>query len=369
MDTVLPAVADGIYPHLRLILTGAGAVGALIAVALIVRWLRRGHTHTRIGTVAVILATAYAAEGMYEVAVGPLGLGTAGALVLCATFEVAMLHQASLAAYKLRRDASADVRRHMVMAWAVAAASGIIASTASSSVTEVLLRLAAPPLAAAIWTMSLYADRPAADRPPSTWIWTPQRIGVRLGLLRPGTVDDLDEVFRQRAVRRLVDAGMVVWTEQQVDGPPSRRLVRARGRLRRLAQRADQATIDAAAEQLRLAIGVEELLLRPRGRVDDAEQIRAGRPAAQPPAPQPSVRPVHVVAASTPARRRTATARVRAHRPTADLDAARKLFDGKPLPPNRDLFAAAVRSAGYTIANRDAKPLLDALLAERTAAS
>ncbi|MCX4470427.1 hypothetical protein OOK41_08925 [Micromonospora sp. NBC_01655] len=261
-------------------LFGAGVVAALLALALIWRFLRTGEVHEKLGVVAVSLATLFAMEGMFEVAHGPLGLNTAGSLMFCATFEVVMLHQGSLAAHKLAAAAEGqapDITRHMRFVWLVAVASGVIASTASNSVTEVVLRLVTPPLAAGIWYMSLYADVEPAERQPSRWIWTPQRIGVRLGLLKPGTVDDLTEVFAQRRIVALVDAGMELYVQQQAaklgggrPAEPARRwrrrtrdpLAEALRRLQQLTKAADADTVQAAREQLRRVLSIETELFR-----------------------------------------------------------------------------------------------------------
>ncbi|RGC68403.1 hypothetical protein C5N14_13535 [Micromonospora sp. MW-13] len=263
-------------------LFGAGVVAALLALALIWRFLRTGEVHERLGTLAVSLATLFAMEGMFEVAHGPLGLNVPGSLMFCATFEVVMLHQGSLAAHKLAAalendDPVPDISRHMKFVWLVSIASGVVASTASSSVTEVVLRLVTPPLAAGIWYMSLYADVEPAARQPSRWIWTPQRIGVRLGLLKPGTVDDLTEVFAQRRIVALVDAGMELYVQQQAaklggerPAEPARRwrrrtrdpLAEALRRLQQLTKQADADTVQAAREQLRRVLNIETELFR-----------------------------------------------------------------------------------------------------------
>jgi hypothetical protein len=266
--TMLVALA---HRHGQPVLLGAGAIGALVALVLLWRFLRTGAVHEKLGRVAVTLSTAFAMEGMYEVAHGPLDLNVAGSLMFCATFEVVMLHQGSLAAHKLAAHVgegpAPDISRHMRFVWLVAGASGIVASTASDSVTEVVLRLATPPLAAGIWYMSLYADKEPAERQPSRWIWTPQRIGVRLGLLKPGTVDDLAEVFRQRAVRRIVDAAVIVWhadkaraATAKLDDATAKRAAKAGQRLDDLARTVDPATMAAAQQQIRLTLGIRRQL-------------------------------------------------------------------------------------------------------------
>ncbi|TBL44223.1 hypothetical protein EYA84_01925 [Verrucosispora sp. SN26_14.1] len=282
------ATLDWVVGYGQPLLFGAGVVAALLALALIWRFLRTGEVHERLGTVAVTLATLFAMEGMYEVANGPLGLNVPGSLMFCATFEVVMLHQGSLAAHKLAAAADGpapDISRHMKFVWLVAVTSGVIASTASSSVTEVVLRLATPPLAAGIWYMSLYADVETAERQPSRWIWTPQRIGVRLGLLKPGTVDDLTEVFQQRRIAALVDAGMELYVQQQaarLNGAPDKtsrwpwrrrdQLADALRRLQHLTRAADAETVRAAREQLRRVLSIETELFRDDTQADQSER-------------------------------------------------------------------------------------------------
>lgn len=258
-------VTDWLLDYGSPLLFGAGAVGATLAAVLVWRFLSRGETHAKLGAAAVALATLFAMEGMYEVAHGPLNLNVAGSLIFCATFEIVMLHQGTLAAHKLAANPAADVTRHMRFVWLVAGASGLIASTASDSVTEVVLRLATPPLAAGIWYMSLYADKAPAEREESQWIWTPQRIGVRLGLLKPGTVDDLGEVFRRRKAAALVDATMALQAARDSD-KEGKRIAAASARLQRLAKDADQDTMAVARDQLRIVRNAEAVLT---GRADE----------------------------------------------------------------------------------------------------
>jgi len=250
-------VLDWVQDNAQPVLFGAGAAGAILMAALAWRYLRHGETHAKLGVLAVTLATAFAMEGMFEVANGPLGLNVAGSLMFCATFEIVMLHQGTLAAHKLKQDPDCDIRRHMTFVWIVAGASGVIASTASDSVTEVALRLATPPLAAGIWYMSLYADRAPAERQESQWIWTPQRIGVHLGLLKPGSADNLNDVFRVRRVARMVRVA------GQLDTAGPRRKARLARKLTRLAQSADaQMLAQARAGFLRGATAQDTILGR-----------------------------------------------------------------------------------------------------------
>lgn len=128
------------------------------------------------------------------------------------------------------------------------------------------------------------------------------------------------------------------------------------------------------------SICLAELGGRRTGRVEDSRPAVAALPAARPAAPAPSApvvdeprppappvrvvetpRPVHVVAASTPARRRTATARVRDNRPTATLgDVLDVLRDTgmDPATASRDAIAAAVRQRGYRLSNQALSAML-----------
>lgn len=244
----LPFVRD----HAQPFLFGAGAVSVIIGVILLVRFLRSGEAHTRVGTLAVALATAFTAEGMWEVARNSLRLGLVMSVGLFAMFEVTMLSQGLLAKYKLSKNPNADVRRHMNFVWLLAIASGVITATAGNSLTEVLLRLVAPAVAGGIWWMTLTAEQKAAVLAKTSWIWTPRRIGIHFGLIQPGE-QDLVEVDRDRRIDRLT-----VTAHRLHHG--SGRLARfRRARLRRLALRADDAMVEEARRRVNRVHRIETL--------------------------------------------------------------------------------------------------------------
>lgn len=268
LDPVIRAATDWLTSYGQPLLFGAGATGAALAMLVLWRFLTRGEVHAKLGVVAVGLATLFAMEGMYEVAHGPLGLNAAGSLIFCATFEVVMLHQGSLAAHKLAANASADVSRHMRFVWGVSVVSGVIASTASDGVTEVVLRLATPPLAAAIWYMSLYADKPTPQRQPSSWIWTPRRIGIHLGLIQPGE-QDLVAVDRDRRIHRLTV------TSHRLHHGAGWLAGWRRSKLRRLAIHADEDMVREAQRRIARVHRIEKLTspdAAPVGEVSDRER-------------------------------------------------------------------------------------------------
>lgn len=259
---------DWVTSYGQPLLVGAGATGAALALLALWRFLTRGEVHAKLGVLAVGLATLFAMEGMYEVARGPLELPVEGALIFCATFEVVMLHQGSLAAHKLAACATADVSRHMRFVWIVSVASGVIAATASDSLTEVVLRLVTPPLAAAIWYMSLYADKPVPERQPSSWIWTPRRIGIHFGLIQPGE-QDLVAVDRDRRIHRLTV------TSHRLHHGAGWLAGWRRARLRRLAIQADDDMVREAQRRIARVHRIERLTspdAPPPGEVTDQER-------------------------------------------------------------------------------------------------
>ena len=260
--------AELAHTYAQPILFGVGATGSLLGALLVWRFFRTGHAHTRVGFLAVVLATAFAAEGMWEVATGPMGLPPLMAAGLFGMFEVVMVAQGLLAKFKLAQNPPGDVRRHMNFVWAVAAASGMVASTASSSVPEFLLRLCAPAVGAGIWWMGITADKPAGVVQPTSWIWTPRRIGIHLGLIQPGQ-QDLVQVDRDRRI----DA--ITVTAHRLHHGSKRLAGWRKSKLRRLALQADDAMVAEAQRRVARVHRIEKLTspdAAPVDEVTDREQ-------------------------------------------------------------------------------------------------
>lgn len=245
-------VANFAQTYAQPVLFGAGAFAAALGLLLIWRFFRTGQAHARVGSLAVVLATAFAAEGMWEVARGPLSLSPLMALGLFGMFEVVMVAQGLLAKHKLAQNPPGDVRRHMNFVWAVAAGSGIVASSASGSLPEFLLRLFAPAVGAGIWWMGITADKPAGAVQPTSWIWTPRRIGIRLGLVKPGQ-QDLVKVDRDQRI----DA--ITVTAHRLHHGSKRLSALRKAKLRRLALQADDAMVAEAQRRVARVNRIEKL--------------------------------------------------------------------------------------------------------------
>lgn len=217
------------------IVLGAGGTAILLATILVWRFMRTGKPHERVGTLAVVLATAFSADGMWAVARKSLHLSIPVALVLFAMFEVVMLSQALLAKHKLAGNAKANITRHINFVWTLAALSGVVACLNSANPAEVVLRLVAPSVAAAIWWMNLTADGVARKPDAITWRITPRRVLVRLGIVEPGERDVI-QVDRERRI-----AAMTLTAHRLHHGTMFPRMRGAK--LRRLALAADDSMV------------------------------------------------------------------------------------------------------------------------------
>lgn len=233
------------------IIFGVGGLAILIAAVLGWRFMRTGKPHERVGTLAVVLATAFSADGMWAVARKSLHLSVPVALVLFAMFEVVMLSQALLAKHKLTVDAKANITRHINFVWTLAGLSGAVACLNSANPAEVVLRLVAPSVAAAIWWMNLTADGVARQPDAITWRITPRRILVRLGIVEPGSRDVI-QVDRERRI-----AAMTVTAHRLHHGSwfPGMRA----SKLRRLALAADDDMVTEVQRRVQRVHRIETL--------------------------------------------------------------------------------------------------------------
>lgn len=258
-----------------------GALAVLLGAVLGWRWWRHGEAHQRTGTLAVVLATLFSAEGMWEVARGALHLEVYVALVLFAMFEVVMVNQGLLAKHKLASEdpaVKAGARRHMRFVWLIAFVTGGIASTNSDSLTEFLLRLAAPSVAAGIWWTTLTADGIAKVKSAVTLRWSPRRLALWLGVIEPGE-NDVKDVDRARRVDKLVD---LVHLRQT-----GRLTARGVQKLSRLERHADDAMLDEVIRRTDRSVWFRTTLDTPVPPLPVTPVAVPAPPAAYPLAPQP----------------------------------------------------------------------------------
>lgn len=251
-----------------------GAVALTLGVFIAIRWYRHGESHQRTGTLAVITATAFTAEGMWEVVRQALNLPLPTAIVLFAMFEIVMVNQAQTARYKLGLPTPGNARRHMTFVWLLAAASGVIASLNSDNTVEFVLRLTAPFVAAGIWWMALTADGAVRSPDPISWRITPRRVLVFLRLADPGERDVI-EVDRDRQVETIANLWFRLW--RGASNPE-----RLQRKLDALLLTADEAVVDLATVKVRRVID------RRAGFGRDGADTPAVAAGGTPPAPAPT---------------------------------------------------------------------------------
>ncbi|WP_030487251.1 helix-turn-helix domain-containing protein [Micromonospora chokoriensis] len=232
------------------------AIGALLVAVLLVlaRVTRsqKGRSAT-LTFAASVIALGFSAEGMWEVATGALHLAKWQAVLLFAFAEILMLSEANQARKKIAEGR--DPRRHIRAVWIIALVAGLAAGSHADNLSGQVIRFFMPMAVAWQWSSRIKDDLPEVARQESSWIWTPRRVGVELGLLKPGSADDLSEVFRRRNVDRMVRLARLIDTG-------STRLVASReGQLRKLAEGATAQMLAEVRERHQRGADARALIL------------------------------------------------------------------------------------------------------------
>lgn len=229
-------------------------VGALALVALTIlirRAVKRGKADALATGFAVAIATAFSAEGMYEVATERLHLTHILSLGLFAVAEAAMLSSAVRA--KRMHAAHGTLGIHGRAVWVIAVCAGVIVSLNAKSVVEFPIRLLMPILVASLWWLGYQTDATRARVASAiSWVISPRRVLVWLRLAEPGDVT-VTEAARARLVAQMTATGF-----RAVSG--GRLAARHVRRLKRLALRADDATVTEAAARIARADAIVALL-------------------------------------------------------------------------------------------------------------
>jgi hypothetical protein len=179
----------------------AGGVIALALAVLLVRSMRRTNPDTLAVRVAVLLASAFSAQGMYEVATQRLHMPwwIAGGLFVVA--EAGML-ASGVRAHRMWEKCG-RLGPHGRFVWIIATVAGFTVSLNARSASEYVLRLAMPLLAAGLWWMGYVTEDVRARAVDAiTYRWSLRRLGVVLGVIEPGD-RDLATVNADRLIRRM----------------------------------------------------------------------------------------------------------------------------------------------------------------------
>lgn len=209
----------------------AVAVLGAVLLALVVRAVRRVGVRRIAVAVAGTIGIVTSAESMWLVA-GALGVSGPWRAIPAVLFESAMLATAARARDHFRQHG--QVGRFGARMWSFAVAAGVIAALSGSTPATIVLRFAAPLVAAAV-VLDEFTDH-AKRRDLITWKLGLRRLLVRVGLAEAGA-RELSEVEWDHRVHRLAVAA-----DRLHHGRARLRRWR-RGRLRRLARHADDAMV------------------------------------------------------------------------------------------------------------------------------
>lgn len=182
----------------------AAAAAGLLALAVVAGVIK----HVGIRRVAVAVAGTIgiitSAEGMWIVAGKLPGVSGVWQAIPAILFESAMLATAARA--REHHKDHQHVGRFGPRMWMFGTAAGIIAGFAGVTVATVLLRFAAPMVAAAVVLDEFPDERDGADeREPITWKLGLRRLAVRFGFAKDGTHKISDEE-RDRRTNKLAIA-------------------------------------------------------------------------------------------------------------------------------------------------------------------
>ncbi len=198
-----------LHTHALPVTAGAGLLACVFLLVRVRRAIRRDKADKLAVGVAVLIASGFSAQGMFEVATQRLHLPWELAGCLFVVAEAAMLASA-VRAHRMWQATSTDTAPgtlgpHGHFVWVIAAVAGTVVSLNAHSPSEYVLRLAMPLLVAGLWrlgyTSTAMGVRPRRDG-AVTWRWTPRRLAVALGLVEPGE-RDIATVHRERRVRQL----------------------------------------------------------------------------------------------------------------------------------------------------------------------
>ena len=173
--------------HQPQLLLAAGVFAVALSGYLVWLAVRHDRVPDAATWLAVVIATAFSAEGMWEVARHGLDLTAWQSVGLFAVAEAAMTSEAIRA--RRHQHAHGHPGAHGTAVWVIAAGAGLVSAFNAATtglVVGVPVRLAIPLLAAWLWWLELTSDGTAKRPDAISWRLTPRRILVRLGLAEPG---------------------------------------------------------------------------------------------------------------------------------------------------------------------------------------
>jgi hypothetical protein len=175
----------------------AGLIVVLVLAGLVVMRSRRatGTFDKRFASLVMLAGLAWSAEAMYEIATGTFGLPQEAALVICGVFEAALWIVMRRAERTMDQFGWPGKAGRTV--WFMAAGMGLVAAVNAHTVDKpdqwsagpAVFRLAIPVVVTVLWWGGLVGEGAKPEGQESSWLWTPSKVLVRLGLKAPGKND------------------------------------------------------------------------------------------------------------------------------------------------------------------------------------
>jgi hypothetical protein len=178
---------------------GVAGIVALVVLAMVLRRFGRSDAATTVTTFATVLGLGWSAQGMWDTAVNRYDQNIVVASVLFVVFEL-MLMARMLRARQYRKDYGRRAR-HVTAVWLIAFIMAAVVALGEGW-SQAPGRLAIPLLVAYGWYTDLTADDDPAERPKTSWRWTPRRALLAIGALEPGA-RDAQTIDRDRLRDRL----------------------------------------------------------------------------------------------------------------------------------------------------------------------
>lgn len=220
---------------------------ALLTVVLVVvaaAKLRGGNVDKRAAKLVMLLGLAWSAQAMYEIATGTFHIEHQVALVICGVFEFAL--------WVTTRRAEAAMEtfgwpgKAGRTAWILAGGMALVAALNAPGVGGAAFRLAIPLVVTKLWWDGLVGEGAKPEGEESSWLWTPTKVLVRLGLKAPGK-NDVSKVQRDWLTEKMTK---LEFTRQF--GPKDKQ-DKVKMKLAKAALSADQEIIEVVRGRVRLA--------------------------------------------------------------------------------------------------------------------
>jgi hypothetical protein len=275
------------------LLLGAALLAVRAAVRSIRRLLRREKPEDVLTFIVAILATAGAAQGVFNYFADKLDMPAWMQTTTFTMFDLGMIACGLRARRKIRNPEIGKAGVDGALVWVIASVEALMSSTDADG-AGMIARIIVPYFAASMWELLLAFERRRNNRSTIHWRITPERVLVKLGLAE-STERAVSDVDAHRRITLVARRAKTLRSLQAIGARPWRL---------RFAQRRLDAAMDRAVEYAGLASDPDrqDALMKQLGTMYNAAALADLSPAAPwdgPARPAPS--PLYRVPPSHPA--------------------------------------------------------------------